>query len=117
MVRQPPISTRTDTLFPYAALFRSLGDQLLRTMATRLTDSLRASDTVGRLGGDEFVVVLERVSSPTCVAAIAENLRARLNVPFDLDGTHLQITSSRSEERRVGKECVRTCRSRWSPFH
>src|SRR3546814_20766459 len=24
---------------------------------------------------------------------------------------------SRSEERRVGKECVRTCRSRWSPFH
>src|SRR3546814_16242858 len=24
---------------------------------------------------------------------------------------------SRSEERRVGKECVSTCRSRWSPFH
>src|SRR3546814_13275677 len=23
----------------------------------------------------------------------------------------------RSEERRVGKECVSTCRSRWSPFH
>src|SRR3546814_16317976 len=25
--------------------------------------------------------------------------------------------ASRSEERRVGKECVRTCRSRWSPYH
>src|SRR3546814_11350262 len=24
---------------------------------------------------------------------------------------------SRSDERRVGKECVRTCRSRWSPYH
>ena len=24
---------------------------------------------------------------------------------------------SRSEERRVGKECVRLCRSRWSPYH
>src|SRR3546814_12582162 len=24
---------------------------------------------------------------------------------------------NRSEERRVGKECVRTCRSRWSPYH
>ena len=24
---------------------------------------------------------------------------------------------SRSEERRVGKECVTTCRSRWSPYH
>src|SRR3546814_12180958 len=26
-------------------------------------------------------------------------------------------TPVRSEERRVGKECVRTCRSRWSPYH
>src|SRR3546814_19368632 len=26
-------------------------------------------------------------------------------------------TGGRSEERRVGKECVRTCRSRWSPYH
>src|SRR3546814_14493594 len=26
-------------------------------------------------------------------------------------------TKGRSEERRVGKECVSTCRSRWSPFH
>src|SRR3546814_5578429 len=26
-------------------------------------------------------------------------------------------TVTRSEERRVGKECVRTCRSRWSPYH
>src|SRR3546814_13229598 len=29
----------------------------------------------------------------------------------------LQHTSTRSEERRVGKECVSTCRSRWSPYH
>src|SRR3546814_1109782 len=26
-------------------------------------------------------------------------------------------TANRSEERRVGKECVSTCRSRWSPYH
>ena len=26
-------------------------------------------------------------------------------------------TDSRSEERRVGKECTMTCRSRWSPYH
>src|SRR3546814_13364361 len=29
----------------------------------------------------------------------------------------LEAALSRSEERRVGKECVRTCRSRWSPYH
>src|SRR3546814_13762610 len=27
------------------------------------------------------------------------------------------LPSFRSEERRVGKECVSTCRSRWSPYH
>src|SRR3546814_5158796 len=27
------------------------------------------------------------------------------------------VIASRSEERRVGKECVSTCRSRWSPYH
>src|SRR3546814_6781081 len=29
----------------------------------------------------------------------------------------LRARESRSEERRVGKECVSTCRSRWSPYH
>src|SRR3546814_5013007 len=28
-----------------------------------------------------------------------------------------KLPSARSEERRVGKECVSTCRSRWSPYH
>src|SRR3546814_17527163 len=41
-----------------------------------------------------------------------------LELLFDLSG--LGATSGhgvRSEERRVGKECVSTCRSRWSPYH
>src|SRR3546814_10977372 len=29
----------------------------------------------------------------------------------------LRFNEGRSEERRVGKECVSTCRSRWSPYH
>ena len=28
-----------------------------------------------------------------------------------------KLEKSRSEERRVGKECLRLCRSRWSPYH
>src|SRR3546814_14297604 len=32
-------------------------------------------------------------------------------------GPHDRVLSPRSEERRVGKECVSTCRSRWSPYH
>ena len=33
------------------------------------------------------------------------------------EDTELQILRSRSEERRVGKECRIGCRSRWSPYH
>src|SRR3546814_12975852 len=40
----------------------------------------------------------------------AARRRARLQSPYFL-------AKSRSEERRVGKECVSTCRSRWSPYH
>src|SRR3546814_18490997 len=30
---------------------------------------------------------------------------------------HIDLFATRSEERRVGKECVSTCRSRWSPYN
>src|SRR3546814_13713037 len=51
-----------------------------------------------------------------------------INGAFREIGTYEQITGAmplrdgakafrRSEERRVGKECVSTCRSRWSPYH
>src|SRR3546814_2290475 len=47
---------------------------------------------------------------------VAKNVRAddhlaRDDAKIGVDGP------SRSEERRVGKECVSTCRSRWSPYH
>src|SRR3546814_15831459 len=35
----------------------------------------------------------------------------------DVAVLHVEIVGPRSEERRVGKECVSTCRSRWSPYH
>ena len=34
-----------------------------------------------------------------------------------LDLTLVNGAGARSEERRVGKECLRLCRSRWSPYH
>src|SRR3546814_14137958 len=33
------------------------------------------------------------------------------------EGGTVRVLVRRSDERRVGKECVRTCRSRWSPYH
>ena len=33
------------------------------------------------------------------------------------DVLNAKVEQERSEERRVGKECLRLCRSRWSPYH
>ena len=38
-------------------------------------------------------------------------------VEFFLQDVVIFIFKDRSEERRVGKECLRLCRSRWSPYH
>src|SRR3546814_19441501 len=44
----------------------------------------------------------------------AENIKSTETIDITLVDVPLQ---ERSEERRVGKECVSTCRSRWSPNH
>src|SRR3546814_15299639 len=53
-------------------------------------------------------------------------LRSLLDIPVIGPGRHAMLTALmlgdrfsivRSGERRVGKECVSTCRSRWSPYH
>src|SRR3546814_15019594 len=52
-------------------------------------------------------------------AKIAQVLGIDALVFFDDDVAVavLDVEAGRSEERRVGKECVSTCRSRWSPYH
>ena len=54
-----------------------------------------------------------------CTFAHAENPDGtyRLVMRKLSDGTVLTPPAVRSEERRVGKECVLSCRSRWSPYH
>src|SRR3546814_12758563 len=43
--------------------------------------------------------------------------RGQAFLRFDYAGCGRSAGAFRSEERRVGKECVSTCRSRWSPYH
>src|SRR3546814_8284242 len=47
------------------------------------------------------------------VAPLFKDNRRLQNVTAEM----LERCAVRSEERRVGKECVSTCRSRWSPYH
>src|SRR3546814_15773197 len=76
-----------------------------------------------RLGtGDEadrrFVRVLSAVLTDG-LELVEAATREALATGTASDELILNILSrhSRSEERRVGKECVSTCRSRWSPYH
>jgi diguanylate cyclase (GGDEF)-like protein len=62
-----------------------VGDQLLRSVASRLASALRLSDTVGRLGGDEFLVLVEGDTSDAGPEMAAQRLHAALAEPFLLE--------------------------------
>src|SRR3546814_18319925 len=115
MIRPPPSAQRTDTLFPYPTLFRSQAlpppaaadAVLLQRALARLPANTRGVLWLYHAEGythEEIAALLQRTPSfsKSQLARGTRRLRALLQ---------------RSEERRVGKECVSTCRSRWSPYH
>jgi diguanylate cyclase (GGDEF)-like protein/PAS domain S-box-containing protein len=75
-------------------LGHEFGDVLLREVARRLRDSLRASDTVARLGGDEFVVLLEDLPEALTVATVAQKIIAAVGERHVLAGREYHVTAS-----------------------
>lgn len=71
-----------------------IGDMLLKEVAKRLLDSVRASDTVARIGGDEFVVLLPIIEQDQDATVVAKKILHALNQTFDVAKHHLQISSS-----------------------
>lgn len=72
----------------------STGDEVLRTMADRLSQSVRAADTVARLGGDEFIVLLDTIDHPDAAFIVAEKVGALLSEPYELSAANLTLTPS-----------------------
>jgi diguanylate cyclase (GGDEF)-like protein len=70
------------------------GDQLLKEVASRLCNSVRASDTVARLGGDEFVVLLPGIRNIDESSHVAEKIIDALAAPVPLEGRMLHISPS-----------------------
>src|SRR2546421_11397201 len=107
MIRRPPRST----LFPYTTLFRSLRVRALRPIEARRKKRVAKRDgDRGRNRGNG-----RNVGQIPCGSHLRQ--RVEFGKRFRAVGQAGVLVNvfvrSRSEERRVGKEC----RSRWSPYH
>ena len=77
------------------SLGHNAGDELLKTIAKRMVDCVRATDTVVRLGGDEFVVVLsDQPKNADTISETVQKIQAAIAEPVRLEGHDLRVTSS-----------------------
>jgi diguanylate cyclase (GGDEF)-like protein len=72
----------------------AIGDEVLKSIATRLEACVRSSDTVARIGGDEFVVVLDTLRSTEHADRVADSIAASLAKPFPVAGDQIVIGAS-----------------------
>src|SRR3546814_15321577 len=136
MIRRPPRSTRTDTLFPYTTLFRSTwfaGEPVGKIGI----EWIRPHRVAARKSAGDLLAAPAAVTQPheaaRCprqgVGPLARPIARRActsppppsaagsSGPAAARGSSRRTGRTRSEERRVGKERVSTCRSRRSPYH
>src|SRR3546814_11506564 len=136
MIRRPPRSTRTDTLFPYTTLFRSASEvpgsgrvTLWPPVSDDLDDAEEdeegwVGDATRALAGKVARSVREMIDGGTLASKgrpirpedvmILVKRRGELASP---PVARLYAEGVRSEGRRVGEECVSTCRSRGVAEH
>ena len=88
--------TKNQKSYLYAVLFLDLdrfkvindslghliGDELLKSVARRLTAEVKLKDTVARLGGDEFIILLETIQDVNEATNVAERIIEQLKHPF-----------------------------------
>ncbi|MEO6588841.1 MAG: EAL domain-containing protein [Pyrinomonadaceae bacterium] len=76
------------------SLGHQIGDELLVAIAERLRDCVRPTDIVARLGGDEFTILVEGKYDVQEVVHIAERIKEKFAVPFDLNGHEVYSSAS-----------------------
>ncbi len=72
----------------------SVGDEVLRQIASRLVECLRESDTVARLGGDEFTVILEGGQRVEDAGQVATKILKAIGTPYQIGDKELVVTTS-----------------------
>src|SRR3546814_20116117 len=119
MIRRPPRSTRTYTLFPYTTLFRSC-PKPCRAPGRRVELMEQARDMIAWMhrqrNARDSIHYEKAATNQRCVFLPAHD-RGNRNSMIAQRLHHAGLLNNRTDERRVGKECVSKCRSRWSPDH
>lgn len=75
-------------------LGHAVGDEVLRIVAVRLKNNVRAQDIVSRLGGDEFTIILEDIASRTVAANFAQKIIESISKKMQVDDHELAVSTS-----------------------
>jgi diguanylate cyclase (GGDEF)-like protein len=76
------------------SLGHPMGDKLIQSIAKRLVNCVRGSDTVSRQGGDEFIVLLCEVDHPQSTAVAARRMLQAVAEPHTIDQHEIHVTIS-----------------------
>jgi diguanylate cyclase (GGDEF)-like protein len=76
------------------SLGHQVGDEVLKSLASRLVRASRSSDVIGRLGGDEFVVLQRFVSHKSSASRFAERLVEAMREPMEIAGQSVRTSIS-----------------------
>ena len=76
------------------SLGHPVGDKLLQTLAGRLQECIRDTDTISRQGGDEFVILATELRDPDTAAGIAQKMLEQVRQTVDIDGHALNASFS-----------------------
>src|SRR3546814_19830249 len=120
MIRVPPRATRTDTLLPYTTLFRSPRPMVkaIRIHEPGGPEVLRYEDVAVPTPGPAEVLLQQKACGLNYIDVYHRmgTYPLQYTAVIGREGMGV-VEAGRSEERRVGKECVRTGRYGWAPEH
>ncbi|HSH73262.1 MAG TPA: diguanylate cyclase [Methylophilaceae bacterium] len=72
----------------------AFGDELIKSVASRLSECVRSADTVCRLGGDEFVIVISEITNQYDISVVARKILKSVSRPIQVEGVEAQVTMS-----------------------
>ncbi len=75
-------------------LGHAAGDELLRQVATRLSNCLRKGDSLARLGGDEFAVIVNKAKAPDDITRLATRITDTIRQPFMIGSSEVHVGTS-----------------------